>query len=42
METKKTEKRNGKIKLYPLKFEDAVKEIVQVKNPHNKGGKQDG
>jgi hypothetical protein len=42
METKKAEKRNGKIKLYPLKFEDAVKEIVQAKSPYDKGVKNNG
>jgi hypothetical protein len=31
MEIKKARKNNGKIKLYPIKFEDAVRNLLKVK-----------
>jgi hypothetical protein len=37
MEIKKTEKKNDNIKLNPLKFEDMVKDMIQVKKPLDKG-----
>lgn len=37
-ELKDTKRKNGKLSLYPLKFEEAVKAIVKVK-PENKASK---
>ena len=36
----RNKRRNGKLSLYPLKFEKAVKEILKVKSP--RGDDKDG
>jgi len=41
MATKKADKNNGKLSLYPLKFEEAAKDIVKVK-PVSKSLRNDG
>jgi hypothetical protein len=34
-EIKERKQRNGKLSLYPLKFEDAVKDLLKVKSKEN-------
>jgi len=33
-ELKQNKQRNGKLSLYPLKFEEAVRAIVKIKSPN--------
>ncbi len=39
MTTEKTNKKNGNLSLYPLKFEEAVSEILKVKPEPKKDSK---